>query len=201
MVNMVNAWVLPILLMVGVGVMGFCTLPEIVFIIALMGAMVAACFAVGIWKMGQRKYPINVHIYVDKFNGISCDYSKGGYRTRDKKTNKYFIVLTSGDKIADPGREWEVSSSGGGRVLNLYTNDYVGFHPFKFTADKEVLEAVCIPSDYRQWLADQFRINKRVTEKFDKWAKIFPWISIIIVAIACGLMFLFTGMGISTMCG
>jgi hypothetical protein len=176
-------------------------MPFGVFLVGSLGAMCSIAGIVAIWKMGKKKYPVMVHIYVDRFGGITCDSSISGFRKRDKKTNKSFIQLVNGDKIADPGREWEISNSGGGRILNFYTDDYTVFHPFKFIVDKNEMKGFIIPSDQRQWLADQFRINKRVTEKWDKLTKIMPFIAIIITAVACGIMFLLAGMGIGSMTG
>jgi hypothetical protein len=198
---MANAWIVPMMFAVCISFMAYYFMPFGIFLVGMLGAMSAIAGVVAIWKIGGKKYPITVHIYVDRFDGITCDSTGRGFRKRDRKTNKSFIQLVDGSKIADPGKEWEISNSGGGRILNFYTDDYTVFHPFKFTVDKEGMKAFAIPSDQRQWLADQFRINKRVTEKWDKLTKIMPFIAIIITAVACGIMFLLAGMGIGSMTG
>lgn len=196
-----NKMVAVVLLGVLLGALAMFMVPPIMFIIGSIGAMIAICFVIAVWKFAPRLYPITVHIYTDKYGGMSHDYTKRGRRIRDKADN-YFIELTNGDRIKDPGRKWAIDGDAS-PVLNVYTSDYKIFHPFEMEKVTEGFKANLVNANDKQWIADQYRINKRITDKpmsptMEKLLMVMP---VIIVCIMCGLIFLMFSMGITTLCG
>ncbi len=199
-----NQWMLAVTVGILLGAMFFLFSPLSWFILGLTGAMITLSYVISIWKLGKRSFPITVNVFTDKRGGIEFDYSKRARRVRQKgEGEKYFLELTTGEKVPDPGRQHQITGDAG-VLYNLYTNDYRVFFPFgmKVNKDMKEFEQALIPVQERQWIADQYRINKRLTNKPNPlMEKIMLIAPILIVCIFCGLTWMLFAMGMRTMCG
>jgi len=182
-----NQWVLVFTAIIPVGTMAFFFVPLILLIPGLIGALITIVAVISIWKIAPKLMPIRLMIYTDKHGGISLDFATRAKRVKDK-AGKYWLECSDGFRIPDPGRKYEISGANG-RVLNLYTNNYTEFHPYKFTVDKDKLEAKLIPVEHRQWLADQMEATMNVTQPPEKWyTKLVPWLPAMIMGFTAMMM-------------
>ena len=192
-----NQWITVVLVGILVSAMGMLLVDAIIFILIMIGALMTLSFVVAVWKFGQKMYPITVNIFTDKRGGIEFDYSKRAKRIKKGDNKKYFLSLTSGEEIPDPGRKFQITGDAG-VIYNLYTNNYMDFSPFEMVINKETKEYKnsLVPIADRQWIADQLRINKRITNKPNPMMERFMLVApILVVCIFCGLTYLLFAMG------